>query len=114
MQSRPEMGGATVHPTGATLASGDPPVSLNAMGGLGSCHLLVVAPILGQLEAAWPVPASAGVATVCGQSSGRRSAPLHRRGSTSPAVCPGACPGAFNMEDLPAYKKAGIPAHIGT
>ena len=35
MQSRPEMGGATAHPTGATLASGDPPVSLNALGGGG-------------------------------------------------------------------------------
>ena len=35
MESRPEMGGATVHPTGATLALGDPSVSLNAMGGGG-------------------------------------------------------------------------------
>ena len=34
MESRPEMGGATAHPTGATLASGDPPVSLNAVEGL--------------------------------------------------------------------------------
>ena len=33
MESWPEMGSATVHPTGATLALGDPSVSLNAMGG---------------------------------------------------------------------------------
>ena len=69
--------------------------------------------IHGLLEAFWPVPALAGVATVCGQGSGRQSAPLRRRGSTSPAVCPVACPGACNMEDLPAYIEAGIPAHIG-
>ena len=50
MQSRPEMGGATAHPTGANLASGDPPISLNAMGGLESRHSLVVALILGRLE----------------------------------------------------------------
>ena len=30
MESWPEMGGATVHPTGATLPLGDPSVSLNA------------------------------------------------------------------------------------
>ena len=35
MESWPEMGSATAHPTGATLALGDPSVSLNAMGGGG-------------------------------------------------------------------------------
>ena len=57
MVSRPEMGGATVHPTGATLASGDPPVSLNAMRGLESCHLLVGALRLDLVAAAWLAPA---------------------------------------------------------
>ena len=33
MESWPEMGSTTAHPTGATLALGDPSVSLNAMGG---------------------------------------------------------------------------------
>ena len=33
MESWPEMGGATAHQTGATLALGDPSVSLNATGG---------------------------------------------------------------------------------
>ena len=55
------MGGATAHPTGATLASGDPPVSLNAIGGLESCHLLEVAPRLGLLELVWLVPALAAL-----------------------------------------------------
>ena len=57
MESKPEMGGATAHPTGATLASGDLPVSLNAMGGLESCHRLVGAPRLGLTVAAWLAPA---------------------------------------------------------
>ena len=35
MESWLEMGSATAHPTGATLALGDPSVSLNAMGGVG-------------------------------------------------------------------------------
>ena len=33
MESWPEMGSATAHPTGVTLALGDLSVSLNAMGG---------------------------------------------------------------------------------
>ena len=107
------MGGATAHPTGATLASGDPPVSLNAMGGLESCHLLVEAPRLGLLEPVWLVLASASIATECGQGSGRHSALPHHRGSTLPAVCPVACPGAYSMEDLPAYIGLGNPAHTG-
>ena len=36
--SWPEMGGATAHPTGATLALGDPSVSLNAPQRSWSCH----------------------------------------------------------------------------
>ena len=33
MESWPEMGSTTAHPTGVTLALGDPSVSLSAMGG---------------------------------------------------------------------------------
>ena len=57
IQSRPEMGGATAHPTEATLASGDPPVSLNAMGDFERYHSPVEAPIFGLAVAAWLVPA---------------------------------------------------------
>ena len=49
--SWPVMGGPTVHPTGVTLASGDPPSSLNAPGwSLGCHHLREVAPELALLE----------------------------------------------------------------
>ena len=41
MESWPEMGSATAHPTGVTLALGDPSVSLNAMGGGGALELLL-------------------------------------------------------------------------
>ena len=53
MESRPEMGGVTAHPTGATLALGDPSVSLNAMGGRQSCHQQEEAPILDLGAATW-------------------------------------------------------------
>ena len=43
-----------------------PLVSLNAMGGLESCHSPVGALILGLVEAFWPVLASASIATACG------------------------------------------------
>ena len=36
----PVMGAPTAHPTGVTLASGDPPNSLNAHEGSFGCHLL--------------------------------------------------------------------------
>ena len=71
------------------------------------------APRLGSLEAVWLALASASVATVCGQGSGRQSVLPHHRGSTLPAVCPVACPGACSMGDLPAYIGLGNPAHTG-
>ena len=37
--SWPVMGGPTAHPTGVTLALGDPPRSLNAPGGSLDCFL---------------------------------------------------------------------------
>ena len=50
----PVMGGPTAHPTGVTLASGDPPNSLNVPGGSLDCsHLLEAAPglvLLGNRE----------------------------------------------------------------
>ena len=49
MESWPEMGSATAHPTGATLALGDPSVSLNAMGG-GALEL----PSAGGSSNTWP------------------------------------------------------------
>ena len=48
--SWPVMGGPTEHPTGVTLASGDPTISLNAPGWSPGCHhLLEVAPELALL-----------------------------------------------------------------
>ena len=41
MDNRPEMGGATAHPTGATLDLGDPSVSLNALGGGGGLRVAI-------------------------------------------------------------------------
>ena len=107
------MGGTTAHPTGATLASGDPPVSLNAMGGLESCHLPEAAPRLGLLELVWLTSALAGVAVVYERGSGRQSGLPRHRGSTLLAVCPAVCPGACKMEDPPAYKRLDSPAYTG-
>ena len=78
------MGSATAQPTGATLALGDPSVSLNVMGGLESYHRLEGAPVHGLMVAAWlalePV-ALTGAVTACEQDSGRRNAPLRHKGS---------------------------------
>ena len=98
MDNRPEMGGATAHPTGATLALGDPSVSLNALGGLESGHQQEVIPVLdlrvvGARLALGHV-AGASAVTGCEQDNGRQSAPLHLRGSTAPTACPVACLGA--------------------
>ena len=83
--SWPVMGGPTAHPTGATLALGDPPRSLNASGeSLG--YLLRrgapgFVPWVG-LEP-FPVPAAAASAAVMyGQGSDRQSDPPHHRGNT--------------------------------
>ena len=82
--SWPVMGGPTAHPTGATLALGDPPRSLNASGkslgylpGQGAQGFV---PWVG-LER-FPGPAAAaGTAVMYGQGSGRRSDPPHQRGN---------------------------------
>ena len=91
MESWPEMGSATAHPTGATLALGHPSVSLNAMGGALELPSAGGALILGRKAAVWLVlgpVASTSAATVCGQDSGRQNAPLHHRGSIAQAACP--------------------------
>ena len=98
MDNRPEMGGATAHPTGATLALGDPSVSLNAWGGgLESGHQQEAIPVLDLREVgAWLAlghVAGASAVTGCEQDNGRQSTPLHRRGSTVPTACPAACLG---------------------
>ena len=88
--SWPEMGGATAHPTGATLALGDPSVSLNAPQRSLGYHqrqgVLILAPRVAAWLALAPV-AAAGAATECGQDSSMQSAPLHHRGSTAVAFC---------------------------
>ena len=82
--SWPVMGGPTAHPTGATLALGDPPRSLNAPGeSLG--YLLRwgapgFVPLVGLEQ--FPVPAvAASAAVLYGQGSDRRSDPPHHRGN---------------------------------
>ena len=88
--SWPEMGGTTAHPTGATLALGDPSVSLNAPQRNLSYHrqrgALILAPWAAVRLVLVPV-AAACAAIEFGQDSGTRSAPLHHRGSTTLAFC---------------------------
>ena len=86
------MGGPTVHPTGVTLASGDPPSSLNAPGWSPGCrHLQEVAPELALLAGReWSLEL-AGAVSAGGQSeqgSGTQSGPLPHIGSIEEAVCP--------------------------
>ena len=88
--SWPEMGGATAHPTGATLALGDPSVSLNVPQRSLGYHRQQGALILAPWAAVWlalVLVAAASAATEFGQDSGTRSALLHHRGSTAVAFC---------------------------
>ena len=82
--SWPVMGGPTAHPTGATLALGDPPRSLNApeesLGYLLRRGAPGFVPWVGLEQ--FPVPAVAASAAVWyGQGSDRRSDPPHHRGN---------------------------------
>ena len=80
------MGGAEAHPTGATLALGDPSVSLNAPQRSWSCHRPQGALTPVSWVAVWLalVPVAAACAAIeFGQDSGMQSAPLRRRGSTA-------------------------------
>ena len=78
------MGGPTAHPTGATLALGDPPRSLNASGeslgylpGLGAQGFV---PWVGHERLPGPA-AEAGAAVMYGRGTSRRSDPPHQRGN---------------------------------
>ena len=86
--SWPEMGGGTAHPIGATLALGDPSVSLNAPQRSQGYHRRQGVPGLAPWVAVWlvavPVTA-AGAATEFGQDSGMRSVLPRHRGSTGVA-----------------------------
>ena len=90
------MGGATAHTTGATLALGDPSVSLNALGGLERHHHLEVAQVLDLkvgAELALGQFAGASAATGIEKDSGRQNVLPRHRGSTLLAACPAACLG---------------------
>ena len=83
--SWPVMGGPTAHPTGATLALGDPPRSLNAPGeSLGYLLRRGVpgfVPWVGLEQ--FPVPAvTANAAILYGQGSNRRSDHPYHRGNS--------------------------------
>ena len=86
------MGGTTVHPTGVTLASGDPPSSLNAPGWSPGCHhLREVALEIALLEDHEQYLELAGAVSAGGRSeqgSGTQSGPLPHIGSIEEAVCP--------------------------
>ena len=101
--SWPEMGGATAHPTGATLALGDPSVSLNAPQRSRGYHRLQGVPGLAPWVAVWLVHvpvAAAGAATEFGQDSGMRSGLPCHRGSTAVAFCLTAVSVPESMEAL--------------
>ena len=80
--SWPVMGGPTAHPTGATLALGDPPRSLNASGeSLGYLPGRVAQGFAPRMVLEWfPGPVvAAGAAVMYGLGSCRRSdPPCHR------------------------------------
>ena len=88
----PVMGGPTAHPTGVTLASGDPTSSLNAPGGsFGRNYLREVALELALLEDRERYLALAGAVSAGGRSklgSVTQSGLLPHIGSNEEAVCP--------------------------
>ena len=90
--SWPVMGGPTVHPTGVTLTSGDPPSSLNAPGWSPGCHhLLEVAPELALLVGREGFRKLACAISAGGRSergSGTQNGPLPHIGSIEEAVSP--------------------------
>ena len=119
--SWPEMGGPTAHPTGATLALGDPPKSLNAPEeGLGY-HLARGAPGFVPWVGLWRFLAPVAAAYVViwyGQGSNRRGGPPRRRGSTAEASYLTAAFGhesmnpllhSQNMGDDPGYMGVVVP-----
>ena len=102
--SWPAMGGPTAHPTGVTLASGDPLSSLNAPeGSFGRHYLRETALELALLEDCERYRMLAGAVSAGGLSergSGTQSGPLPQIGSSEEAVCPAVSEVVENM-DLP-------------
>ena len=90
--SWPVMGGPTEHPTGVTLASGDPPSSLNAPGWSSGCHhLLEVAPGLALLASREEFLKLVGAVSAEGRrerGSGAQNGPLPHIGSIEEVFCP--------------------------
>ena len=84
------MGGPTVHPTGVTLALGDPPRSLNAPGGSPGCFLVQETREPGLLVGHERFSGLTGATSAAAESelgSDRRSGLLHRIGSSAEASC---------------------------
>ena len=98
--SWPVMGGPTAHPTGVTLASGDPPNSLNAPGG---ALTIFCSGKLKNLASRWAARGFlwlAGAVSAEGQSgrgSGMQSGPLRRIGSSGETSFPAVGVAAENM-----------------
>ena len=100
----PVMGGPTTHPTGVTLALGDPLSSLNAPGGSlgyfreqgarGPAPLVALERFLG-------LAVAASVVAVSERDSDKRSGPPRRRGSIAGASCLAVCVEVENMGPLP-------------
>ena len=98
------MGGPTVHPTGVTLASGDPSNSLTVRWGeFGSRPRVAAAPVF-VLEAVcgcWHAPAGGeGAGELDGPGSWRRSVLPLRRGSSVVVVDPSVGGEGGRTEDL--------------
>ena len=88
------MGGPTAHPTGVTLASGDPSNSLTVRWGeSGSRPWAEVAPgfvLEAGRECELVLAGGVGAGGLGGPDSWRRSATLLHRGSSGEVVCPSA------------------------
>ena len=102
--SWPVMGGPTVHPTGVTLASGDPSNSLTVCWGeLGSRPRIAAAPVfvLEAVRGRWRSLADGeGAGELDGPSSWRRSVLPLRRGSSVVVVDPSVGGEGGRTEDL--------------
>ena len=86
----PVMGGPTAHPTGVTLASDDPPKSLNTPGGSPGCLLAREAQEPGLLVGHGQflgLVAAISAAARSGQGSDRQNGPPRRTGSSEEAFC---------------------------
>ena len=86
----PVVGGPTAHTTGVTLASDDPPKSLNAPGGNPGCLLAREAQEPGLwVGHGWFLRLAAVISAAArsGQGSDRKNGPPRRTGSSEEAFC---------------------------